>query len=436
MIRKVDFISELLGKEVVKFVEQNGAEAIKKMQTQDFVNGAVVLNIPIKRTAITSLLTDCRFPIRQDSFDDLIAEYDSSFEEEYTKFMSANHYDNEENNTGNYYGNLFGKITDQIVKIDKAMSFEDCINMAIKFRNKLGSKFYGCMLKSYYNSDIVINPFHILTTLSCIENSKSSGNEVLNVLKDKFFLIVYVNQNEEELDVDYGSYMAEMNLIDQNINCLMQVYTSKIEQKIKIEESNINVSSREEINRIMNGGNIQIKYKTSVEEDLDDDYNYYICAHQAGTHGIMFPFYGASLVRMTKSFTESKGTSLTPFNSVNISGSYNNSPSNITYDSVCTGSEYNNTTMQGLRTLTHSNYGSPYSSSKSLHPGCLVYARRMIEKSLEIYRKSNFINFEEEEDVAIDFEELIKNSLESYSKKDKYKSSNDDDGDDDDDSNF
>ena len=31
----------------------------------------------------------------------------------------------------------------------------------------------------------------------------------------------------------------------------------------------------------------------------------------------------------------------------------------------------------------------------------------MIEKSLEIYRKSKFINFEEQEDVSIDFIKLI-----------------------------
>ena len=54
MIRKIDFVTSLLEKEVVKFVKNNGSESIAKMQTKDFVNGSVVLNIPIKRTSISS----------------------------------------------------------------------------------------------------------------------------------------------------------------------------------------------------------------------------------------------------------------------------------------------------------------------------------------------------------------------------------------------
>jgi hypothetical protein len=121
----------------------------------------------------------------------------------------------------------------------------------------------------------------------------------------------------------------------------------------------------------------------------------------------MFPFYGSSLVKMTKTFTESKGTPLSPFNSVNIANGQSQSPEYIQYDSVCTGTVHSNTTIDGLRTLIHSNYSSPYSSSKFLNPACLIYARRMIEKSLEIYRKAQFIDFEEPEDVSIDFIKLI-----------------------------
>ena len=408
MIRKIDFVTSLLEKEVVKFVKNNGSESIAKMQTKDFVNGSVVLNIPIKRTAISSLLNECRFPVNKESFGT------GDFESNYINFLLDDDQRKESLESGNFYKNLFNKITDQIIKIDKPMSFEACLNMAIKFRNQLGSKFYGCMLKLSTNSDIVINPFHILTTLSCIDNS-STNNESLNVLKEKFYLIVYVNQDEEELDFDYGSMYSDMALVDKNINSLMQVYSSKIEQKVKLEEESVNVNlSRDEVKKIINGGTVDIKYRTSIEEDVDESYNYYVIATQAGTNGIMFPFYGASLIRMTKTFSESKGTTLSPFNSVNIAGAESQTPQNIVYNSVCTGSTYTNTTIDGLRMLVHSNYSSPYSTSKLLHPGCLVYARRMIEKSLEIYRKAQFINFEEPEDMSIDFIKLL-NDCKNYS---------------------
>lgn len=285
MIRKVDFISTLLGNEVIKSVEQNGADAVAKMQTQDFVDGAVVLNIPIKRIRITSLLQECRFPVNKEMFGDE-ENINSNYIEEHLK-----NYDyNSEYDAGNYYSNLFQKITNEIIKIDNPMSFEECLNMAIKFRNKLDSKFYGCMLKSFSNNDIVINPFHILTALSCIENSTSNNIEVLNVLNEKFYLIIYINQDEEELDYDYKSAYADMALVDQNINCLMQAYSSKINQKIKLEEdSKSNNLSKQEIERILNGGSIDIRYRTSEEDDLDDDYNYYLVATQVGTYGIMFP---------------------------------------------------------------------------------------------------------------------------------------------------
>ena len=436
MIRKVDFISTLLENEVIKFVEQNGANAVAKMQTQDFVDGAVVLNIPIKRTGITSLLQECRFPVNKEMFGFGDAEdIDSNYIEEHLK--NSNY--NSEYNAGNYYSNLFQKITDEIIKIDNPMSFEECLNMAIKFRNKLDSKFYGCMLKSCSNNDIVINPFHILTALSCIENSTSDNIEVLNVLNEKFYLIIYVNQNEEELDYDYKSAYADMALVDKNINCLMQAYSSKINQKIKLEkDSESNNLSKQEIERILNNGSIDIRYRTSEEDDLDDDYNYYLVATQAGTYGVMFPFYGASLIRMDKSFTTSEGTTLTPFNSVNIAGSDDQAPETIIYDSVCTGSDYHKTTIKGLRTLTHSNYSSPYSTSQFLHAGCLVYARRMIEKSLEIYRKSQFINFKEQEDVSIDFIELIEKCKIYNNTKENENSDDDNDFEepDDDDVNF
>jgi len=392
--------------EINRFIKANGVNAIRQTNTKDFVKGNVVVKVPLNRKAITDLLAGAR---SVHTADDTIEHYlDNSF----TAYPSS---------SGGavyprlFYKHLFLDTTKRIIKIDTRMSFDECLDMAIKFRNKLGSKFYGCLMKVHGLSDTFINPFHILTALSSVSEYGQNKEGVMDVSKHTFYPIIYILEKEEELDLLYYSMYADMEKIDTNINCLMHVFGSKTQSKTKITGTNLDNLDEEKLNKIKNGTmDIEIKYiqtvdDSGVEDELEKSNNYVI-AHQLMSEGVVCPFYGASLAKINSSLTDCKGTMLTPMPTVNIAGAMSNFK-NVVFDNVCTGSTHSKTTLDGLRTQTHVNYSSPYGSSKNLMPGSLVYARRMIERSLQVYRTVGLFKFAEPEDIAIDYEELKKDNI-------------------------
>lgn len=407
---KKNYIDLLMEDELKSFIKQNGVNAIRQTSTKDFVNGNVVVKVPLNRKSITDLLNGNRNIHR-----DLTSNEREHIKRSFTLYTDYN------NGSGSRLGyrHLFKDTTNRIIKIDTAMSFEESLNMAIKFRNKLGSKFYGCLLKVKDMEDTLINPFHILTALSSVSEYGLGKPGVMDVTKHKFYPIIYILDEEEKLDILYHSLFADLEKIDTNINCLMHVFGSKTQAKTKITGTNIDNLTDENLNKIKNGSmNIEIKYIQTVDRENQSDEdsersNSYVIAHQLMAEGVVAPFYGASLVKINEGLTNSKGTRLTPMPTVNIAGADNNFD-DIIFDSVCTGSRHKNTTLDGLRTQTHVNYSSPYSSSKSFMPGSLIYARRMIERSLNIFRTVGLFKFEEPEDVALDYDELFEN-IKKYS---------------------
>lgn len=408
---KKNYIDLLMEDELQNFIKQNGVNAIRQTSTKDFVNGNVVVKVPLNRKAITDLLHGQRNIHRDLTSDEREAIKDS--------FRT---YGNRNNGSSSRLGyrHLFHDTTSRIIKIDTAMTFEESLNMAIKFRNKLGSKFYGCLLKVIGMDDTLINPFHILTALSSVSEYGLNKPGVMDVSKYKFYPIIYILEKEEELDILYHSMFADLERVDTNINCLMHVFGSKTQVKTKITGTNIDNLTDENLNKIKNGTMaIEIKYIQSIDKDSQDEdlekSNNYVIAHQLMAEGVVAPFYGASLVKIDETLTKSRGTRLTPMPTVNIAGAIDNFE-NIVFDSVCTGSRHKNTTLDGLRTQTHVNYSSPYSGSKTFMPGSLIYARRMVERSLQIYRTVGLFKFEEPEDVSLNYEELL-NNTKSYSEQ-------------------
>lgn len=399
MFKKI-YLDMLMKDELNRFIKANGVNAIRQTNTKDFVRGNVVVKVPLNRKAITDLLSGDRY------IHDKNSDYDNDLERAFTLYPSSSG----GNSTSRlFYKHLFLDTTHRIIKVDTAMSFEECLNMAIKFRNKLGSKFYGCLMKVHGLDNTFINPFHILTALSSVSEYAQNKAGVMDVTKHKFSPIIYILKDELELDVIYHSVFADMEKVDKNINHLMHVFGSKTQSKTKITSTNIENISEEDLNKIKNGiMDIQIKYVQTVDgsgtEDDTEKSNNYVIAHQLMSEGIVCPYYGASLAKINSSLTDCKGTTLTPMVTVNIAGAMSNYNS-VVFDNVCTGTSYSNTTLDGLRTQTHVNYSSPYGSSKNLMPGSLMYARRMIERSLQIYRTVGLFNFEEPEDVAIDYEQ-------------------------------
>lgn len=402
---KTNYLDLLIQDELLRFVKQNGVEAIKQSSTKDFVNGDVVIKVPMNRKSITDLLSGAR-NIHKD-----LGEYRSDIMNSFSSFNQ------DSGHSRMSYENLFIDTTKRIIKIDTEMTFEQSLNMAIKFRNKLGSKFYGCLLKVKGMDNTLINPFNILTALSSVSEYGLNKKGVMDVSKYKFYPIIYILDNEMQLDLEYHSVFADMEKIETNINCLMQIFGSKTQSKTKITGTNLDNLDEEKLNKIRKGEmNIEIKYKKTIEdsddEDESNDSNNYVIAHQLMANGVVAPFYGASIVKIKKNLSDSKGTRLTPMPTVNIAGAVDNFES-VIFDNVCTGSTFKNTTLDGLRTQTHVNYRSPYGSSKTFMPGSLVYARRMIEKSLQVYRTVKLFDIEEPEDESIDYDNLL-NEISKY----------------------
>ena len=403
---KKNYIDLLMQEELKRFVKANGVNAIKQTNTKDFVDGNIVVKVPLNRKSITDLLNGSRSIHIEDDKNDYLKIAFTYYHDSSSSYISRLS-----------YRHLFKDTTNRIIKIDTQMSFEEALNFTIKFRNKLGTKFYGCLFKVVGMENTLINPFHILTALSSVSEYGKNKQGVMDVTKHKFCPIIYFMEREEKLDILYHSIFADMKKVDDNINCLMHVFGSKKQTKTKITNTNIENLTEESLIKIKNGTmNIEIKYKEtldsgSAEEEDSNSGSNYVIAHQLMADGVVAPFYGASLVKISKDLSDSKGTRLTPMPTVNIAGAMSNFEE-VVFDNVCTGNTHRNTTMSGLRTQTHVYYGSPYGSSKNFMPGSLMYSRRMIERSLQVYRTVGLFNFEEPEDVAIDYEELKKKTIE------------------------
>ena len=61
MIKKQTIISHLYNKEIKKFIESNGVEAVKQTSSEaEFIGGNVVFPVPYDRNSIKSLLNGAR----------------------------------------------------------------------------------------------------------------------------------------------------------------------------------------------------------------------------------------------------------------------------------------------------------------------------------------------------------------------------------------
>jgi hypothetical protein len=203
-------------------------------------------------------------------------------------------------------------------------------------------------------------------------------------------MVVYAYSSEEERAEMYDTYLENLactDIINDNINNQLLTYTNKVETKVRMEPPSADLSER-----------ILLEYSIEKHPDELDSEEYYMIAHQVQTAGVVMPYYGTSVVRLGGGVS---GTYVTPMRSCNISSEItppydtwthtgvNLEDVNLKWGSVCTGN-IPNTTLTGLRTLTHSNGSSPY-TNYILDPGALTYADACITKSLEIYTKAKLI---------------------------------------------
>jgi len=277
---------------------------------------------------------------------------------------------------------LFENVTQNVINISAKKSYAECIDIILDYKNALKDNFYGAVLRTTSNR-ITINPFHILTALSALNNDKYMNN-VYNI-------IIYVYDDRQKLNVFTKNEVSDHKLINSNIDALMNAYISRVPTVTRIiADENSNNDKAKTYKRVIK--------QTRKFPDEDPTYNHYISCNQLITRGIFAPFYGASLIRMNGNTT---GLRLTPFGSCNI-GSDSNSDltSAPSYKSVCTGSR-NNKTLHGLRSLSHANLSSPFGGG-FIQNGALAYADIMIERCISLYEDAQVI--EKGKNVPLDFD--------------------------------
>lgn len=277
------------------------------------------------------------------------------------------------------------ELTQSVINIKNAGTLKNCISMLHDISNSLGNKLYGALL---IDDKTILNPFHPVTAILLADEEKYKELHLGN-----YRIAVYGYNSDEiynELHNLYKSDLANIEVISQNIDKLIQASAHQVNTEIQIIDSE-NASSE----------SITIVYQISKFANEAPDYEFYLSAHQMLTKGIVLPYYGSSFVKMNGATV---GMAVSPMATCNISSPKEYHEKSHLLDaprwsSVCTGSIPSGT-IKGVRTLNHANLLSPFTRN-IIYPGALVYAQVSIIKSLQIYKSAGFITGEINENYYI-----------------------------------
>jgi len=346
-------IMEIITEEDVKNFYKKNRSSETSETIVDIAKGNVLIRTPYHMKEIKNLISSDRRLIKE------------KYAKETNRYSLLDVSRNDKNDESIFYN-----VTKKILQFEETLTFRESIDMIIKFKKLLNENFYGALLRDVNDEDIIINPLHILTALSIIDNNMCDNGQ-------KYNLIIYVYNDREQADKFYKTEQSDHQQVIKNIHQLMNTYITKVPIMQRLESS-----------RDPKVKELQLKMlsKTKLFENEDKKYIYYIVASQILTKGIIAPYYSSSLIKQNVSnLNDVSGMHLSPMASVNISGSGEDIFKNKYY-SVCTGSTPKRT-IEGLKTLTHSNLNSPFDTRRMV-PGSLHYVDMMIEKSLELLIQS------------------------------------------------
>lgn len=252
------------------------------------------------------------------------------------------------------------QLGNRLIKAEVNQPVRSLIKDVYDIKEKLGESFAGVLF--IINKKCIINPLHPLVALELL-------NELdLEVKK----LLVFTYDDISEINSLYGEMKPDFT---ENISLLIKAYQTQVKYRsIRIVDNQFNESSQ----------TMTQNYQISKFPGEDNQKEHFIVAHQLLTRGTFVPYYGTSVISMNGN---TSGTHISPFKSANISDH-----SGTGGASVCTGST-SNKTVDGLRTLHHSNLSSPYQSA------CMTnvskpYADACIEYSFNIFKQANLIKEE------------------------------------------
>ena len=357
--RSENFFTKIQKKELNDFKEKytKGNTFVDK-ENGDIVDGNVLFRVPFHVNYIDHLIN--KLPILETE--------ESTIDTRSTKTFVTKSAVNIQDQLS-----LFETVTDKIIQYKKYGTFEECLKVASEYRKELGNNFYGALLVDK-SSNTIINPYHILTALSLLNEYSKNKEKLLKT----FDLIIYFYKDRKKMDELYLSSCCDEEKAKTNIDMLMIAYMDRIESKYKSikDEDDLSTFDFVRIEKLIN------KHKFD-----EDDAVHYLVANQLMTNGIFCPSYGTSLIKLGKSSTTGLGVS--PMLSCNIS-SNTVGPDSNSFNAVCTGS-LSSKTLEGLRGLNHSNYKSPF-GGKYMLPGVIKYIDIMINKCEELYFNAGIIN--------------------------------------------
>lgn len=337
-------IQSVLEAETKEFQKKYIRDAIQSSINEDFLEGNVLYRALINRSKLQDLLKNYR---------SVSESLNTSGQSVHTVAGSAG---------------IFKNVTDMIVTINDGQSYKECLKVIEQYREAAGNQFYGAILRSVDDKNIMINPYHILSALSLVTDDDTN--------KMKFNIVIYFYKDRDEMDKLYNTNTFVEEKGEANIDALVSTFINKVDTVSKIVSIDM-----------VSPGRASINYKVKKHKDEDRNTEHMIVAHQVIARGIVAPYYGTSLIKLD-SGQGTQGMPLSPFSSCNI-GCYGSREELPKYGGVCTGG-LNNQTLEGLRSLTHANLSSPFGTNL-IHPGALAYADMMIDKSVSIYQEAGIL---------------------------------------------
>lgn len=277
---------------------------------------------------------------------------------------------------------LMEALDNNIFIIKNAGTYFECVQMIDNIQNDLKECFYGALLINEENQDIILNPLHPTTAILMIDT-------ISRLMNDRYKIIIYAFSNIEQAQEIRKFYNGRAQE-EENIDNVKAIYEQQINNIIKLSTHKINSEIRVMNTTKTNSDSslIEINYQIKKDKRENKDYELYLSTHQILTKGVIYPYYGSSIIKVISNY--SYGKSISPMLSCNISKEDDDK-----WGSVCTGQELNYS-IKGLRTLNHANLLSPY-TVYTIYEGALLYVDIAIQKSLELYRLAEKIQGEKNE---------------------------------------
>lgn len=380
----MSFLTAVTNNSFDEFAEKFDPAHLSKNSDDDFYEGNFLVKTLPLRTSYQNLITNSR----------VISE---------RKFLV----DNETRPESREYYELQGNVTREIFTLNEVGDFKECINSINKIRETLNDNFFGALLIDQGKKDEIINPLHPLVSIILSEENDYTVSSKI------YSIVIFTYQDRERMDRYYKTDFADKELIEENLGDLISCYFNKQKQDTKVTSTDNNRENE----------TVQFRYKVKKSEEEIIDEEHYMVAHQIFTEGIVSPYYGTSFLKVKDG--DNTGIGVSPMLSCNIAfdRSFGNGTGfnseyqrkkemNIvpSYNSVCTGS-HTNTTLTGMRTLTHSNASSPHTRYVILD-GALAYADACIDKALEMYKLTGIIESDEEPEVETEPEPKVEKTQE------------------------